>query len=870
MTLQPGCRPVPNCPDYVLVRKLGAGAFGEVWHARGPGGLDAALKFIRLDPHVRALELRSLEMMKSIRHPNLVSLFGAWHKDGWLILAMELCDRSLQDRLREASNQSVPGIANAIERRDWDALVNEVRAPTLPGIPVKELLEYMRDAASGLDVLNGKQVQHRDVKPANLLLLNSGVKVADFGLAKALEQSVASNSGAGTLAYTAPECFKGLLAQQSDQYSLAVTYYHLRTGHLLFKGDQAQVMYAHLELEPDLAQLPRAERVVLARALSKEPGKRWPNCKAFVDELIGTANPPVTRGVADRPQDGLPKAREAIRFVRRVFEQEIPEIRDRTIEIKAIAREAGYCTKIAVSSIDMKVDCVGACVGVRGSRIKNIVDELSGERIDIVRWNDSLQVLIPNALQPARIEELFLYPRLDRAIVMVKEDQMCAAIGRRGQNVRLASELVGWDIEIMTQEGYCEEIEKAVGWFSEIPGLADEAVEALIEEGFLAYDDLTLLEPAQLAGLAGVTEDQAEEILAFAEEAAERVRKETRLARQAGGEARAAAEAARQAAPRPVNQPQGSAGLVPAEERAAAAELQRSPLVSRGLEDLGQGRLLKVTETTDVKRRGRLVRVGQVPAHKVLLDVFTLIRGQIHKHARFSQDRLARMLGGWTKEGSDQAIRELGEAIRLDPRFVDAYNSRGLAWYLNKDYDQAIKDFSEAIRLDPSFAFTYVKRGDAWSGKKDYDRAIKDYDEAIRLNPRNVFYRGRAWSANRGYGQAIKDYSEAIRLDPGDSLAYYHFAWLLATCPDENVRDGKRAIQIATKSVELGCWAWQLDALAAAYAEAGLFDEAARYQTKALEGPFWLPEGTPWEPDRDAFLRRLDLYKQKKPYRENP
>src|SRR5262245_27501601 len=105
-------------------------------------------------------------------------------------------------------------------------------------------------------------------------------------------------------------------------------------------------------------------------------------------------------------------------FVRRLFENEIPEIADRTIEIKAIAREAGYRTKIAVSSIDLKVDCVGACVGVRGSRIKNIVDELGGERIDIVRWNDSLQVMIPNALQPAQIDEIFLYPRLGRAIVL--------------------------------------------------------------------------------------------------------------------------------------------------------------------------------------------------------------------------------------------------------------------------------------------------------------------------------------------------------------------------------------------------------------------------------------------------------------------
>jgi N utilization substance protein A len=218
-------------------------------------------------------------------------------------------------------------------------------------------------------------------------------------------------------------------------------------------------------------------------------------------------------------------------FVRRLFENEIPEISERTIEIKAVAREAGYRTKVAVSSIDMKVDCVGACVGVRGSRIKNIVDELGGERIDIVRWNDSLQVLIPNALQPAAIEEVFLYPRLGRAIVLVKEDQLSLAIGRRGQNVRLASKLVGWDIEIMTHDELNEGIERAVNWFTEIPNVSEELVEAFIEEGFLSYDDLTFLEPAELAELAGVTEEQAAEMIAFAEEAAETVEVEPKAAK---------------------------------------------------------------------------------------------------------------------------------------------------------------------------------------------------------------------------------------------------------------------------------------------------------------------------------------------------
>ena len=213
-------------------------------------------------------------------------------------------------------------------------------------------------------------------------------------------------------------------------------------------------------------------------------------------------------------------------FVRRLFENEIPEIGDRTIEIKAVSREAGYRSKVAVTSIDTKVDCVGACVGVRGSRIKNIVDELGGERIDIVRWNDSLQVLLPYALQPAVVEEVFLYPKLGRAIVLVKDDQLSLAIGRRGQNVRLASKLVGWDIDIMTHDELNVVIEKAEGWFSLLPNVTAEMVEGFIEDGFLSYEDITFMEPSQLAEMTGLTEGQAEDLVAFAEEAAEQVERE--------------------------------------------------------------------------------------------------------------------------------------------------------------------------------------------------------------------------------------------------------------------------------------------------------------------------------------------------------
>ncbi|MCA9212690.1 MAG: transcription termination factor NusA [Planctomycetales bacterium] len=208
-------------------------------------------------------------------------------------------------------------------------------------------------------------------------------------------------------------------------------------------------------------------------------------------------------------------------FVQRLFEQEIPEIADGVIEVRAISREPGYRSKVAVSSADQRVDCVGACVGVRGNRIKNIVDELSGERIDIVRWNEDLLTLIPNALQPAEVDEVILCRMMGRAIVLVREDQLSLAIGRRGQNVRLASKLCGWDIEIMTQDELQEQIENAVQGFSSIEGVTDELAEVLVGEGFLSYDDLSVIEPDDLMEMGGLTEEVVDKIVEQAEARAE-------------------------------------------------------------------------------------------------------------------------------------------------------------------------------------------------------------------------------------------------------------------------------------------------------------------------------------------------------------
>jgi serine/threonine protein kinase len=268
LVLAEGQMPVDG---YALEERLGRGGFGEVWRAQGPGGFKVAMKFIVLEGRSGRLEKRSLELMKQIQHPHLLAMFGAWEKDGTLIIAMELGRCTLLQRLNEAVRQG------------W------------LGIPPTELLEYMRDAARGIDYLNEpvhklgdgppQGIQHRDIKPQNLLLVGSGLKVADFGLARLLEQSVMEVSNSMTPAYAAPEQFNNQASRWSDQYSLAITYCHLRANALPFAGNAHQIVAGHLTQPPNLTMLPDPERPVVARALAKEPARRWPNCRAFVDAL---------------------------------------------------------------------------------------------------------------------------------------------------------------------------------------------------------------------------------------------------------------------------------------------------------------------------------------------------------------------------------------------------------------------------------------------------------------------------------------------------------------------------------------------------------------------------------------------------------
>jgi N utilization substance protein A len=233
-------------------------------------------------------------------------------------------------------------------------------------------------------------------------------------------------------------------------------------------------------------------------------------------------------------------------FMAKLFAQEVPEIYDGIIEIKAVARDPGSRAKIAVLSKDSSIDPVGACVGMRGSRVQAVVNELQGEKIDIIQWSPDAATFIVNALAPAEVVKVVLDEDAERIEVVVPDDQLSLAIGRRGQNVRLASQLTGWDIDIMTE---AEESERRQAEFTHRSEMFAEALDVdemiaqlLASEGFSSIDEVAFVPLDEVAEIEGFDEETAAEIQTRAREHLERLDAELTEKRKALGVADELAE----------------------------------------------------------------------------------------------------------------------------------------------------------------------------------------------------------------------------------------------------------------------------------------------------------------------------------------
>lgn len=275
--IQAGFEPIPG---YVLTKKIGSGGYGDVWAADAPGGLKKAIKFVHGAIHEdrAAAELKSLQRIRQVNHPFILSLERIEITDGQLLIVTELAQGSLFDRYVEYRDRGFAGIA-----RD-------------------RLLGYLRDAADGLDFLCQKHdLQHLDVKPGNLLLVSDRIKVADFGLVKDLHSMTQSMMGGLTPTYAAPEMFDGRPGRFSDQYSLAIVYFEMLTGVLPFRGrTTAQLANEHLHKAPNLEPLPPAERPVIAKALSKRPHQRYSDCRELIRAIETALQTDVETSAKDR------------------------------------------------------------------------------------------------------------------------------------------------------------------------------------------------------------------------------------------------------------------------------------------------------------------------------------------------------------------------------------------------------------------------------------------------------------------------------------------------------------------------------------------------------------------------------------------
>src|ERR687884_2040610 len=285
-------------------------------------------------------------------------------------------------------------------------------------------------------------------------------------------------------------------------------------------GDIVNGVVKRVEYGSVIVDLGRGEAIIRRdEMLPREVFRNGDRVRAYIFDVRRE-----TRG----PQIFL--SRTHPQFMAKLFAQEVPEIYDGIVEIKAVARDPGSRAKIGVISRDSSVDPVGACVGMRGSRVQAVVNELQGEKIDIIPWSPDIATFVVNALAPAEVAKVVLDEDRERIEVVVPDQQLSLAIGRRGQNVRLASQLTGWDIDILTEQEESErrqaEFENRTRMFMEALNVDEVVGQLLASEGFTSVEELALVDGKEIAGIEGFDEETANELQTRAREYLARIETE--------------------------------------------------------------------------------------------------------------------------------------------------------------------------------------------------------------------------------------------------------------------------------------------------------------------------------------------------------
>lgn len=729
-TYRQGDEPVPGS-GYRLERFLGRGGFGEVWKAAAPGGAEAALKLIALGGLEGRKELRALQLMKRIRHPNLVPIVAFWLKssDGTvldetlalqsflsppadpratamaqpmgdsacplsleptqLVMAMGLGDKSLLDRLKECRDQN------------------------LPGIPQDELLDYMDDAAEAIDFLNRRihgppsnpiAIQHCDIKPHNMMIVGGALQLCDFGLARMLGSDRTTNVAA-TVAYAAPECLvRGLPSETTDQYSLAVTYYELRTGELPYvNATLAAVLDAKRQGTLDLSKVSPGEQTALRRATE-------PN-----------------------PEDRFSSSREMVQALRRACGADSETDNTR-------AHHHPWRMPIAVTVL----------LAVIVTAIGLITIWRQRPTPTVVRHDASTLGTSPLAHATTQPPPVTPRPSTEKQTT-VTPAKMPVSTGEP----------------------------------SKMPAEADK--------------------PPQLASISQTPTAAAES---------------TKKLMPAGEPSK-----------KPLEATESTKKLMPTGEPSKKLpEVDESSKKPPMAADAGSPHLTRGTEFLVAKDYDKAIAEFTAAALANGSDPRVFSRRGI-AHTR--------------KKDFAAAIADFTTAIRLDPDARD-YVNRGNARLELADYAQAGADYTEAIKLAPQDGWTYYLRGSAWAAQEQVDKAIADLTQAIRLDvpdPSQVYDRRADCFQEAGrpayakFDRRVASLFNELAQNASDVEILRRLAEALATCPQSELRDGKKALELALRACELttnhnaAC----LGSAAAAHAELGQFAEAVRLSKQAIE-----------------------------------
>jgi Flp pilus assembly protein TadD len=792
---------------YRRLDRIGGRPGAEVWRAEAPGGFRVALRFLSSRPQVAEIERRVLRLLRAAQHPNLVVWLGAWHENGYLVLASELADRSLKDRHREA-----------IARGE-------------PGIPRDELLGYLADAAEGLDHLAtlaphgasgaGRGVQHRAVRPQNLHLFGTRAKLGDLGLAWLREPGDLGIGGRGAFAYAAPELLRREPSSRSDQYALAVTYCQLRAGRLPFEGGPTDALVGHLLREPDLGMLPEAERPAVARALAKDPADRWPDARSFVAALraAGTAPPPEAEPAP--PAAVVPLATTEVDG-----EPEVPS----SPPVSDAAADPE--TMVAEALTDEPATAPAPAVATQHEPLGNAnpeVPQRSGTRRSL-----ALLALVASALAA--------WVALDPPFpARVAVDRAPGRPPRHAPSPEPASRpaLASPALSELVESGDLAAVEPRDAPGTDLflpaaapgpvpPAPASDADFARVLDEFVVSNV-----PDRAVPPASMSEPPAVPAWDPAVELAAAPATPPALVPPAAFP-RDAAPAADHPAPAPPEVPASelAAGEAPAEPLAipAAAPAAADPVASRWLGqgpptgsapplqfDVPEAPLLLAGESGELTIRVRGVdpaspprfRVEGLPADldarvvprpgaadEVALRVsvaadappgdrtFAMVAGsgpargsaavRVRVRARSAEGSNERGVERYRAGRYAEAIADLTAALALDPAHLPALKNRAAAcWQLGR-YDAAVADLTAALRLAPTDPVIYNNRGLAHRARGEGDRALADYDVALLLDPTNArFHYNRAalLDALGRAAEARAGYAEAARLDPGHARA---------------------------------------------------------------------------------------------------